>query len=93
MTSAWHLYAIRISKDSPITRRQLYDALSAKNFGVNVHYIPIYRQPFFRQLKIDPAKFPGSESYYESALTIPLHPGLSQETIGLICNEISKAFG
>ena len=93
MTSAWHLYAIRISKDGPITRRELYDTLSAKNFGVNVHYIPIYRQPFFCQLKIDPAEFPGSESYYGSALTIPLHPSLSRETIGHICNEISKALG
>ena len=91
MTSAWHLYAIRVIKDSPVTRRGLYDALSEKNIGVNVHYIPIYRQPFFGPLQIEPTDFPGSESYYESALTIPLHPGLSRETIGHICNEISKA--
>lgn len=92
-TSSWHLYAIRIEPDSGISRRQLYDILSEKNIGVNVHYIPIYRQPFCSQLKIDPADFSGAESYYESALTIPLHPGLSQATVGHICNEISAAFG
>jgi UDP-4-amino-4,6-dideoxy-N-acetyl-beta-L-altrosamine transaminase len=92
-TSSWHLYAIRINQDGPTTRRELYDALSAKNIGVNVHYIPIYRQPFFGQLKMEPTDFPGSESYYESALTIPLHPGISKETIGHICNEISRALG
>lgn len=92
-TSSWHLYPVRILEDSPTTRRELYDALSAKKIGVNVHYIPIYRQPFFAQLKKKPTDFPGSEIYYESALTIPLHPGLSQETIGHICSEISKALG
>ena len=92
-TSSWHLYSIRIEPDSGISRRQLYDTMSEKNIGVNVHYVPIYRQPFFNELKVDPADFPGSESYYESALTIPLHPSLSQATIGHICNEISAAFG
>ena len=92
-TSSWHLYSIRIEPDSGISRLQLYNIMSEKNIGVNVHYVPIYRQPFFNQLKIDPADFPGSESYYESALTIPLHPGLSQATVGHICSEISAAFG
>ena len=93
MTSSWHLYAIRVKKDSPTTRRMLYDALSTKNIGVNVHYIPIYRQPFFAELGIEPSVFQGSERYYESALTIPLHPGLSEEKIDRICNEISTALG
>ena len=79
MNRQWHLYAIRVIKDSPEYRRGLYDALSEKNIGVNVHYIPIYRQPFFGQQNIEPTDFPGSESYYESALTIPLHPGLSRD--------------
>ena len=90
--SSWHLYAIRIDPDSGISRRHLYDLLVEKNIGVNVHYIPIYRQPFFRQQNINPFDFPGSESYYESALTIPLHPGLSQPMISRICKEISVAF-
>ena len=92
LESSWHLYAIRIDPDSGISRRHLYDLLVEKNIGVNVHYIPIYRQPFFRQRNINPFDFPGSEMYYESALTIPLHPGLSQPMISRICEEISAAF-
>lgn len=93
MTSAWHLYAIRINKDGPSTRREIYDALSAKNIGVNVHYIPIYRQPFFERLGASAVKFPGAESYYNSALTLPLHPGLSAPQIDRVCEELAAQLG
>ena len=90
MTSSWHLYAIRVKRDSPTTRRMLYDALSTKNIGVNVHYIPIYRQPFFESLGANAAEFPGAESYYHSALTLPLHPGLSLRQLDRVCEEIKS---
>ena len=93
MTSAWHLYAIRITKDSPTTRRGLYDALSEKNIGVNVHYIPIYRQPFFERLGASAFNFPGAEGYYNSALTLPLHPGLSAPQLDRVCKELAAQVG
>ena len=43
-TSSWHLYAIRVRSGESFSRKQLYNELHKKNIGVNVHYIPIYRQ-------------------------------------------------
>lgn len=89
-TSAWHLYPIRLKSNSTCSRKQLYDHLQEKNIGVNVHYIPIYRQPFFAKLNFNPSSFPGAESYYESTLSLPLHPGLSQWQMERISREVCK---
>jgi len=93
MTSSWHLYAIRVKRDSSTTRRKLYNALSSKNIGVNVHYIPIYRQPFFERLGANVTEFPGAESYYDSALTLPLHTGLSIRQLDRVCEEVISQIG
>lgn len=90
-TSSWHLYAIRVRSGESFSRRQLYNELHKKNIGVNVHYIPIYRQPYFADLNVDPDDFPGAETYYESTLTLPLHPGLSEEQVGWISEEVRTA--
>lgn len=93
MTSSWHLYAIRVKRDSSTNRRKLYNALSSKNIGVNVHYIPIYRQPFFERLGANVTEFPGAESYYDSALTLPLHTGLSIRQLDRVCEEVISQIG
>ena len=60
-TSSWHLYAIRVKNGESFSRRQLYNELHKKNIGVNVHYIPIYRQPYFADLNVDEDVSPGGD--------------------------------
>jgi UDP-4-amino-4,6-dideoxy-N-acetyl-beta-L-altrosamine transaminase len=73
--SAWHLYPVRLRQ--PQRRRAVFDALRAAGIGVNVHYIPVHLQPWYRRLGFRPGDFPNAEAYYAGALSLPLWPGLS----------------
>ena len=72
-TSGYHLYVIQVAE-----RDNLFARLRAAGIGVNVHYIPIPAQPYYRQLGQDPANYPGAQRYYEQAISLPLYPTLSQ---------------
>jgi UDP-4-amino-4,6-dideoxy-N-acetyl-beta-L-altrosamine transaminase len=75
--SSWHLYAIEIDDSrTDVDRGLLFDRLRAANIGVNVHYIPIHTQPYYRRLGFRLGDFPNSEQYYRRALSIPLFPDL-----------------
>jgi UDP-4-amino-4,6-dideoxy-N-acetyl-beta-L-altrosamine transaminase len=76
--SAWHLYVIRIDpKRSGKTRRQVYDSMRAAEIGVQVHYIPVHLQPYYRALGFKPGHCPEAERYSEEALSLPLYPAMS----------------
>lgn len=86
--SAWHIYVIEVAAAQ---RKVIFDALKAKGVGVNVHYIPIHLQPYYRQLGFASGDFPVAEHYYAGALTLPLHPQLSeqqQDTVVLCLREV-----
>lgn len=74
--SAWHLFVIQVPATS---RRVIFEHLRAAGIGVNVHYIPVHTQPYYRQLGFKTGDFPQSEAYYAGAITLPLHPNLSDE--------------
>jgi UDP-4-amino-4,6-dideoxy-N-acetyl-beta-L-altrosamine transaminase len=72
--SAWHLYVIRVEADR---RREIFDSLRGTGIGVNVHYIPVHLQPYYRRLGFEPGDFPDAERYYGGAISLPLYAGLS----------------
>ena len=76
--SGYHLYVIRLKLDEiNKTQRQVYDALHAAEILVNVHYIPVYRQPYYEQMGFSAGHCPQAEQYYSEAISIPLYPGLT----------------
>jgi UDP-4-amino-4,6-dideoxy-N-acetyl-beta-L-altrosamine transaminase len=76
--SAWHLYVIRIDpKRTGKTRRQVYDAMRAAGVGVQVHYIPVHLQPYYRDLGFKPGHCPEAERYSDEALSLPLYPAMT----------------
>lgn len=75
--SALHLYVVRVdSRLSGKSRRQIFEEMRSAGINVNLHYIPVHTQPYFRQLGFRPGDFPKAEAYYTEALTLPLYPGL-----------------
>ena len=75
--SAWHLYVIRIDPSrAGKTRRHVYDAMRTAGIGVQVHYIPVHLQPYYRALGFQPGHCPEAERYSEEALTLPLYPAM-----------------
>ncbi len=78
--SAWHLYVIRIDPTrTNIDRRTLVTRMRAADIGVNVHYIPVHTQPYYRSLGFRPGQFPVAEKFYREAMTLPLYPGLTTQ--------------
>ncbi len=77
--SAWHLYVIRLKREAlRVTHRQVFEALRAQGIGVNLHYIPIHTQPYYRRQGFAPGMFPEAEAYYQEAITLPLFPDLTE---------------
>lgn len=90
--SSYHLYPIRVrTEDSGVTQREIYDALLAAGIGVNLHYIPIYRQPYYESLGFNLGYCPEAERYYQETLSIPIFPGLTAEDQEYIVFSIKNA--
>jgi UDP-4-amino-4,6-dideoxy-N-acetyl-beta-L-altrosamine transaminase len=73
--SALHLYVVRVDA---ARRRKVFDALRAADVGVNVHYIPVHLQPYYRRLGFEPGSFPEAERYYAEAISLPMYATLSE---------------
>lgn len=90
--SSYHLYVIRLQLDK-ITKshRQVYDELFAAGVRVNLHYIPVYRHPYFEKMGFKSGYCPQAERYYAEAISIPLFPGLSETQQQQVIQEITSA--
>ena len=93
--SSWHLYIIRLKKSTKISHKQLFEKLRAAGILVNIHYIPIYRQPYYKELGFSCYGFEEAERYYEEAISIPIFPSLTrneQNKITTIINQKKVGF-
>jgi UDP-4-amino-4,6-dideoxy-N-acetyl-beta-L-altrosamine transaminase len=76
--SAWHLYVIQVDDNKcKKSRKQIFEELRAKGIGVNVHYIPVHTQPYYKNMGFKYGDFPISEQYYERAISIPMYYNLT----------------
>jgi UDP-4-amino-4,6-dideoxy-N-acetyl-beta-L-altrosamine transaminase len=90
--SALHLYPVRLRLDEiGRTRRECFDALRADGVGVNVHYIPVHLQPYYRNLGFRPGNFPEAEAYYAETLSIPLYATLTEAEQDQVAAAIKRA--
>ena len=90
--SALHLYPIQIDLNRVNkNREQIFDELRGNGVGVNVHYIPIHTQPYYRQFGFKDGEFLNSENYYETALSLPLYSGMSFQDQDKIVESIIEA--
>ncbi|TRZ68767.1 MAG: UDP-4-amino-4,6-dideoxy-N-acetyl-beta-L-altrosamine transaminase [Comamonadaceae bacterium] len=90
--SAYHLYVIRLQLSSKSkTQRQVYEALRAAGILANLHYIPVYRQPYYEQMGFAAGYCPEAEQYYAQAISIPLYPGLTTEQQDYVVRTLREA--
>jgi UDP-4-amino-4,6-dideoxy-N-acetyl-beta-L-altrosamine transaminase len=77
--SAFHLYITRCDFENlDVTRVQLFQKMKDAGILLNLHYIPIYRHPYFSKLGFDPKTFPNAERYYQQAFSIPMYADLTE---------------
>lgn len=92
--SSYHLYIVRLGgKGAAANRREVFERMRTEGVGVNIHYIPVYRQPYYASMGFDPANFPEAERYYAQAITLPLFPGLSLEQQQHIVHNLTRPSG
>ncbi|TYB87594.1 UDP-4-amino-4,6-dideoxy-N-acetyl-beta-L-altrosamine transaminase [Oceaniovalibus sp. ACAM 378] len=86
--SAFHLYVIRVD---PARRKAVFDHMRAAGILVNVHYIPVHTQPYWRDHGFASGDFPAAEAYYAAAISIPLYATLSDEQQDRVVAELARA--
>jgi perosamine synthetase len=94
---AWHLFPLRLRLERlGATRGALFQALRARGLGVQVHYIPIHLQPYYRKrFGYSPGDFPEAEAYYAAEISLPLFPRMTDEdvedVIGIVNDIVDEA--
>lgn len=77
--SAYHLYVIRVPhRQGGPSRRAVFDRMRADGVGVNVHYIPVHTQPYYRAMGFSDGDFPEAERYYSEAISLPMYPTMTE---------------
>jgi UDP-4-amino-4,6-dideoxy-N-acetyl-beta-L-altrosamine transaminase len=90
--SSFHLYVIQVDRNrTSRTRRQVFDHLRNAGIGVNVHYIPVYLQPYFTGMGFTAGYCPNAERYYRDAITIPLYPALAEDEQDMVVAALAEA--
>ena len=79
--SAYHLYVIRLDLDAikPLKHAEVFQALRDRSISVNLHYIPVHIHPHYQNMGFVWGDFPNAEAYYNSAISIPMFPMLTNE--------------
>jgi perosamine synthetase len=86
-----HLYVIQFTEGMK-KRFEVYEALKKQNIFCQIHYIPVYWQPYYaNKYSYEKGKCPNAEKYYEGCLSIPLYPAMSNEDVDFVIHEIIKA--
>jgi UDP-4-amino-4,6-dideoxy-N-acetyl-beta-L-altrosamine transaminase len=90
--SSYHLYIIRLKlADIRKTHRQIYNAMRAAGVLVNLHYIPVYRQPYYERMGFAAGYCPNAERYFADALSIPMYAGLTDEDQEAVIRALDKS--
>ena len=87
--SSWHLYVVQVQ--DPATHRPVFEALRDLGIGVNLHYIPVHTQPYYRQLGFKNGDFPLAEDYYRRSISIPLFATMTTEQQDTVVEALKQA--
>jgi dTDP-4-amino-4,6-dideoxygalactose transaminase len=92
--SAFHLYVLKVDFEQiGMSRAALMDALKQRSIGTQVHYIPVYRQPYYQEFqdyhKTPFDAFPHMEAYYAHALSIPLYPKMTDADVDYVIETVA----
>lgn len=90
--SGLHLYVIRLDP-TQTDRRQIhvFESLRNQGIGVNVHYIPVHTQPYYRNLGFELGDFPQAESYYAEAISLPMFHSMTEVQQDAVVDALRKA--
>jgi dTDP-4-amino-4,6-dideoxygalactose transaminase len=89
--SAFHLYVIRLKlNEIKKTRKEVFELLRDKEIGVNVHYIPVHIQPYYKKQGFGYGQYPEAENYYEQTISLPLYPSMNKEDQNYVIQSLKE---
>jgi UDP-4-amino-4,6-dideoxy-N-acetyl-beta-L-altrosamine transaminase len=90
--SAYHLYVITFDLSKIIkSRLNIFEELREMGIGVNLHYIPVYQQPYYlKNVPVSVEEYPQSEAYYSSCITLPLYPLMTEADMSKVVESVLK---
>lgn len=90
--SSYHLYVIRLrTEEIESSHREVFEELRRQGIGVNLHYIPVHTQPYYRSLGFRTGDFPEAEEYYREAISLPMYSGLSDAQQAHVLEAVESA--
>jgi len=90
--SGLHLYVIRLQLENiKKTHRQIFEELREQGIGVNLHYIPVHLQPFYKDMGFCNGDFPQAECYYQQAISLPMYHTLTEEQQDSVVQAVTDA--
>ena len=90
--SSYHLYILRLEFSNQAQQAMMIKQLRAQGIQAHLHYIPIFLQPFYQQLGFAKSTFPNAMKYYSQAITIPLHPALTEQEISTVKSTVKSLY-
>jgi UDP-4-amino-4,6-dideoxy-N-acetyl-beta-L-altrosamine transaminase len=92
--SGLHLYVIRLKlAEIRNSHCEVFEALRAAGVGVNLHYLPVYRQPYYERMGFKAGHYPEAERYYAEAMSFPMYPGLTDKQQDRVVSALRAAVG
>lgn len=89
---AHHLYVVRLNDSG--ARGRMFAGLRQQGIGVNVHYLPVYLHPYYREtFRTAPGLCPHAEAAYESIVTLPLHQGMDETDVVRVVHALRRELG
>lgn len=90
--SSYHLYPIRL-KDKFVNRKKdIFSIMREKGLGVQVHYIPLYKQPYYQSIGFKDKICPNAEDFYKREISLPIYPKMNNSDINFVIKTIFKIF-
>lgn len=90
--SGLHLYVIRLKLDEiRKMQKEVFKALHKQGIGVNLHYIPVYRQPYYEKMGFRPGYCQEAEQYYKEVISVPMYPELTNNQQECVVNALKKS--
>lgn len=91
--SAWHLYVVQVGDGARLGHRALFEALRQRGIGVNLHYIPVHTQPYYRRMGFAPGDFPRAEAYYARAISLPMFAAMTEAQQDRVAEVLGELLG
>ena len=89
---SYHLYPIRLKEPYKKYKKEIFEKLRNKKLGVQVHYIPVYKQPYYQRLGYKEGICPKAEKFYQAEISLPIFPAMTDEMVEEVIRRLYEVF-